>query len=79
MFIDFSILSIVLSTLIGLLLYIWKAQMSDINQLKEEMKNKVTEDEMRQILLDKVDPMKETLEDIRNRLDHLLDKIIDNK
>lgn len=64
-------------TIVGIVLtpflYIWRMTVSRIEMLELEVKDKTTQAEVRQILADRLDPIKEDLEEIKR----LQEKIID--
>jgi hypothetical protein len=67
-------LSLVLSPLV----YIWRTTVHRIEKLESQHSTKIDETKVRQLLDDKIDPVKEDLIQIRDRLDSIIDKLLDS-
>jgi hypothetical protein len=63
----------------GLLIYVWKDIMHRIDNLEQEQKNKMTEEEVRRLMEDKVGPVKESLAEIKTRLDFIIERLLNQK
>ncbi len=74
---DWSLfLSIIIPLITGVLsvLGFWgRSMMQRIDQLEERQKTKQDEAQVRQLMSDKVDPLKEKLEEIKDSVDRLYD------
>jgi Tfp pilus assembly protein PilO len=79
---DWSLLlSISIPVITGFLsiLGFWvKSMMNRIEKLEERQKTKQDEQQVRQLMADKVDPLKEKLEEIKDSVDRLYDLWINN-
>lgn len=73
--ITFTVLGLVL----GLVGYIWRNAVSRIENLEKNMQDKTSEQDVRQLLNDKLEPVKEDLQEIKTRLEHILDNLINKK
>jgi uncharacterized protein YoxC len=62
---------IALAALTGMGSYIMKTVTSRIDTLEQKMDNTVTEQEVRQLLDDKINPMKDDIKDIKYSIDKL--------
>ena len=60
----------------GLLTYFYKEIKSDITMLKQDVATKTSETQVRQIIQDKVDPLKEDLNEIKQSLIKITDHIM---
>jgi len=67
-----TILSIITTPVV----YIYKSIMQRIETLEKETNDKMTESEVRILLDDKLEPMKDDLHEIKTRLDSILDRLI---
>jgi hypothetical protein len=74
---------IMLLTLASLLappfIYQWKELMQRIKSLEEAVKTRTTEEEVRQLIDDKMESSKEDLHEIKARLDKIIDNLITKK
>jgi hypothetical protein len=68
-----AVLSIVLPIIIGMVTYFVRGIMSRIEKLETAVDSAMTEHQMRQILSDKIDPVKEDVTDIKNSVQKLFD------
>lgn len=64
---------IVLASLIG---YFVRTQMQRISDLEASIVEKLSEEETRQILSDKLDPVRENVQEIQNKLDQVITLLI---
>lgn len=69
----------ILSVLLAPVVYIWKSVMSRLEKLEENQHQFIREDEVRNILNDKVTPIAENLEEVKTLLYKILDAQISNK
>lgn len=71
-----SLACTVLAVIIAPALYVGKSIMQRLERLEADMKNKVTDVEVRQIVSDKVDPINEKCDKIDATVNKILDHII---
>lgn len=67
---------VLIPTLLGIVKYLMKTHTDRIETLEKLMPMKMTEVEVRQILSDKLDPLKDSIEDCKERLDKILDMLL---
>jgi hypothetical protein len=63
-------------TILGMIKYFMKSHTDRLDTLEKQMAMKLTELEVRQILSDKLDPLKDSIEDCKDRLDKILDMLL---
>lgn len=63
-------------TILGIIKYFMKSHTDRLDALEKQMPLKLTELEVRQILSDKLDPLKDSIEDCKDRLDKILDMLL---
>lgn len=73
------VLSLVVPSVLGVVAYIVRAQMQRLDLLEQQMPMKMTEAEVRQVLADKVDPIKESMVEIKEKVDKVIDLLLKNK
>lgn len=66
-----------LSFVLAPILYVWRTTVSRIDNLEQETKTKMSENEVRQLVDDKLESVKDNLHDIKLSLQQILDKLID--
>ncbi len=74
-----SLLDILYSSvpvLVGVLGYLGKSYMNKISKIEEELDTKLSEQQTRQILSDRLDPIKESVEEVKEKLDKLYDLLL---
>jgi hypothetical protein len=71
-----ELLTIVIPIVAGLVAYLYKDLRVDITMLKNEVQQKTTEAQVRQIIEDKVVPLKEDLQEIKQILDKIQDYLL---
>lgn len=74
--------SSILATCVGLVAYIRKKDVDKIEKLEDRISQSVTESQVRQIVIDKIDPIKEDLTEIKDDMKSCnakLDKLFDNQ
>lgn len=67
------ILYIVGPTVLGVTGYLYKSIINRIDELEEKIEKKVTETVVRQILADKLDPLREDLKEIKDSIRNLFE------
>lgn len=78
-YIEVFIVYIILPAIVGLWTFFsghFKKMNSRIEKLEEQMSTKLTEVEVRQILIDNLTPLKEGMVDLRDRLDKVIEILI---
>lgn len=65
-------------SVIGLGTYLMKALLNRLNELEKAMSSKLEEEEVRQLLADKIDPIKEGLSKVEVKLDRIMDLLLRN-
>lgn len=70
------ILSLVVPSVLGVVAYIVRAQMQRLDTLERQMITKTDEHEVRQLLSDKVDPIKESMSEIKEKVDKVIDLLL---
>lgn len=73
------LLPYILSAIIGVGGFLGKLQMNRIQTLEEKLEHKITEKQTRQILTDKLEPIKEGLDDVQLKLDKLYDLLLNRQ
>lgn len=53
-----------------------KSIFSRLDILEKDIHNKVEEEKVRQLLADKIDPVREDIQELKNKLDRLMDFLI---
>jgi hypothetical protein len=80
---DISIIILLAGGVLGLIGYLLKAdreaQMQRINTLEQEMSKRPTEAEVRQILDDKIEPLKDSVSDMKASVDRVYYLLIQSK
>ena len=77
---DLTTIGLAVLTLIAApLLYIWKGVMSRLESLEKQMSDKMSEDSVRTLVNDKIDPLKDDLKEIKTSIDKLINHIIELK
>jgi uncharacterized protein YoxC len=66
------VITTIISIVIGMGMYIMRTVTSRIDTLEQKMDNTVTKQEVRQLLDDKINPLKEDIKDIKYTIDKLL-------
>lgn len=61
---------------IGAIGFIMRTHMQRIDNIEKTMESRLTEQQTRQILADKLEPVKETLDDVQAKLDKLYDLLL---
>ena len=72
-----SIILVVVGLTTSVLGYLWKHIMNRIAVLEKEQTNRMTEQEVRNLLLDKIEPIKDTIKTVEKQLDIIIDKLLD--
>jgi Tfp pilus assembly protein PilO len=73
---DTSLLITVATILLGIISFFLRAQMQRIDTLEDQIATKTSEAEVRQLLADKVDPLKEKMSEITEKVDKVIDLLI---
>lgn len=73
---DLSLFITIGSGVFGLFAYFVRVQMQRLDTLEQQIITKMTEEETRQILSDKVDPIKEDMAEIKLKVDKVIDLLI---
>ncbi len=77
----FDILSVIPGTLTTLVLgfvgYTYKRNADKVDVLEHKVNERLTEESVRLIINDKIDPVREDLQEIKVKIDKLSDKIIE--
>lgn len=60
----------------GVIGYLIRVQMGRIDMLEQHMVRKVEEPQVRQIIADKIDPLKEDIQQVNNKLDTIYNILI---
>lgn len=71
-----TVASVVLPLFAGIIAYFVRNIMSRIEKLEQSLDTAVTEQQVRQILTDKIDPVKEDMSDIKDNIKKLFDLYI---
>lgn len=71
-----QIIYIVTTALVGLLGFFVRSHMQRIDTIEKAMDTKLSEQQARQLLADKLDPVKETLEDVKDKINKLYDTLL---
>lgn len=58
-------------------IYIWKSVMQRIEILERNQSKKMDADQVKELLLDKLQPLKEDIKGIENKLDKIIEHLID--
>jgi len=66
----------ILSLISAPFLYVWKGHVKRLEKLEDMMQTKQTEQDVRTLLDDKLEPVRSDLQEIKERINHLLDTII---
>lgn len=66
----------ILSIVFAPVLYIWRSFVRRVEVLEEQMATKVTEDEVRTVLKDKLEPLHDDVDALNSKLDKILDYLI---
>ena len=69
----------VASAVLGLIAHVVRSQVQRIDDLEHSIMRKTDESEVRQIVADKVDPIKESMSEIKEKVDKVIDLLIRNK
>jgi hypothetical protein len=67
------ILPIILSTLLGMSAFIMKSVFTRLDTLEQKINQAVTEEDVRSLLVDKIDPIKEDIHEIKQAIMKLYD------
>lgn len=57
--------------------YLMKSHLEEVAELKEKIAHFMTESQVRQVLEDKLDPLKEDISEIKATLNHILTMLVD--
>lgn len=68
-----------LTTFLGIFGYLVKDALGRLKRVEKSLEDKVTEQAVRQIVADKLDPIKEDLDEIKARVNQLLDMFLNDK
>lgn len=71
--------SIIGSAAMGLLGYLYKDLKQDISMLKQQVQARPQEAQVRQLIDDKLDPLKEDMQEVRISVNKLLDIALQNQ
>lgn len=71
-----SILMYVITALVGLGAWVMKSHLERLSDLEKKLPEKVTESEVRLILDDKIEPIKEKLSDLSSKIDRILELLL---
>lgn len=63
-------------TLIGIIGFFMKSILARIDILEKEIPSKLNETEVRQLLVDKIDPIREDIKDLQIKLDKIVDILL---
>lgn len=74
-----TLTSILLPIITAIAGYFFKSLYERVERLEIKTSQFKTEEEIRQIINDKIDPIREDIKEIRTKLDQLLDLIINKK
>jgi hypothetical protein len=66
------IFTVIISILVPGVLYNWRQLQQRLDVMQEKINSKISEDRVRAILDDNVDPIKDTLKSINEKLDNLI-------
>lgn len=67
---------VILPVVLGIGTFIMKSVFSRLDVLEKDIHNKVEEEKVRQLLADKIDPVREDIQELKNKLDRLMDFLI---
>lgn len=70
------LMTIALPGLLGLGGYMAQTVLSRITKLERELPQKVTEDDVRQIVSDKIDPIREDIHELKIKIDRIFELLI---
>jgi hypothetical protein len=70
------IVYIIVPLVTALITYILRSFGQRLDAIEEKLNHRITETEVRQIIADKVDPLKESLKEIKDKIDKLFDLIL---
>lgn len=74
---DFTpFLGIIGTALLTLVAYFVRTQMIRLDELEKNMTTKMTDNEVRQILEDKIEPLKESMAEVKLKVDKVIDLLI---
>lgn len=73
---DTSLLITAATGIAGIIAYFLRLQMQRLDTLEQQMPMKTTESEVRQILADKIDPIKESMSEIKDKVDKVIDLLL---
>jgi inactivated superfamily I helicase len=70
------LLYVILPTIVALGAWFMKAYVERVNNLEREVQTKTTESEVRIIMADKIDPMREDIHELKASVDKILDILL---
>lgn len=70
------IVATVISVVSAPFVYMWKTTMQRIETLENQIDLKVTDAEVRAIVTDKIEPLKENMQSVDRKLDFIIDHLI---
>jgi hypothetical protein len=68
-----------LAVVTGPVIYLWRSVMARLDSLEADMKKKVSEEEVRQVIQDKIQPINEKCDDIKDSVNKILDHILNTR
>lgn len=71
-----SLLYVGLPVLIGGVSYFMRSILSRLDTLEKEVPSKLDETEVRQLLIDKIDPIREDIKDLQMKIDKIVDILL---
>lgn len=66
----------VIPGIIGTVSYMIKTLLNRVESLEKEVPNKLDEREVRQLLGDKIDPLREDIHDLKGKIDRIMELLI---
>jgi len=76
---DTPYLMLLISLVIGVVGFLVKTQMQRIDVLEKEMTTKPSDEDVRRVLDDKIEPIKDSMTEIRNKVDKVIDMLLNNR
>ena len=76
---DISLIIAIGTSIIGALAWAIRALLARIDEMERQVALKTTEQEVRQIVSDKVEPIKESMKEVKLAIDKVYDLLIDAK
>jgi HAMP domain-containing protein len=65
-----------LAVLTAPLVYLWRSVMARLDNLETEMKKKISEEDVRQVINDKIEPINDKCDDIKASINQILEHIL---